>query len=315
MRPRAIAFGVACAALAACGGKAVAPSAAPLASGAPRTPVGAIARKVEVQGHRGARANFPEDTLPAFEHALAVGVDTLELDVAVTKDGALVVMHDLAINPSLCLGPGGERIARGPHVATLTLNEVRAYDCGSLKNERFPAQTPVPGTRIPTLGEVFELVVRSTQPAAAQVAFNIETKSLPARPELTPPAEVFAKKILDEARAHGMLPRVTIQSFDHRTLVAAKRLEPRVKIAALVEGTLPDLAHLAAGLHADVISPNVDWITAEDVRALHARGVRVVPWTANTPEQWDYLVRIGVDGIISDDPAPLLAFLAQRNLR
>jgi glycerophosphoryl diester phosphodiesterase len=267
------------------------------------------AAHIEVQGHRGARAVLPEESLPAFAHAIEVGADVLELDLGVTKDGHLVVLHDLLINDQRCLDGEGKRLTERPPVISLTLAEVKRFDCGSLPHERFPNQKQVPGTRIATLGEVFELAAKS------RVGFNIELKSVPARPELTPLPDVFARKVLDEARAHGMLERITIQSFDHRMLAAVKKQAPKIPISLSIEGTLPDLVALAENAHAEIVSPNLDWIVADDVRALHAKGIRVIPWTANKPEEWNYLAGIGVDGIISDDPASLIAWLKARSLR
>src|SRR5260370_33091790 len=111
--------------------------------------------RILVHGARGARAMRPENTIPAFEYAIGVGVDVLELDMAVTKDDVLVVSHDPLLNPEICSGPGGPRAIR-----TLTLKELRQWDCGALRNPRFPKQTPVPGTPMPTLDEVFALSSR-----------------------------------------------------------------------------------------------------------------------------------------------------------
>jgi glycerophosphoryl diester phosphodiesterase len=293
-----------------CGPGAAAPS-----GRSSRAPLPTPAPRIEVQGHRGARAVLPEESIPAFVHALEVGVDTLELDLVVTRDGHLVVVHDLTINDTLCLRANGERLTTRPPVRSMTLAEVKALDCGSLVNERFPKQTAVPGAKVVTLAEVFELVERSPAPAARKVGFNVEMKSLPARPELTPPPDEFARKILDEAARHRMLDRVMIQSFDHRMLAAVKRRTPSVPISLLIDGTLPDLVGLARVAGAEVVSPNVEWITAGDVKDLHANGIRVIPWTANTPDEWRYLAGIGVDGIISDDPAALVEWLRAEKLR
>ncbi len=113
------------------------------------------APKIQVHGHRGARAVRPENTIPAFEYAIAAGADVLELDLAVTKDNQLVVSHDLHMNRKICRGPEGETAIRA-----LTLAEIRAWDCGALKNPEFPRQQTVPGTRMPTLDEVFALAPR-----------------------------------------------------------------------------------------------------------------------------------------------------------
>src|SRR5580704_2672807 len=154
------------------------------------------AQKILVHGHRGARAIYPENTLPAFEYAIQQGVDFLEMDLAVTKDNVLVISHDPHINPEICTGPH-------PAIAIheLTLAELQQYDCGTLKNPRFPKQQPVPGTRIPTLDEVLGLGTGN------QVQFNIETKSFPDHPELTPPPDIFALMMLKVIRKHEMESR------------------------------------------------------------------------------------------------------------
>src|SRR5687767_3710442 len=115
------------------------------------------ADRVLVHGHRGARAVLPENTIPAFEFAIAAGADVLELDLAVTKDNVLVASHDPTINETIC--QGGKP---GAPIRQLTLAELRAYDCGARKNPEFPKQKLVPGTRIPTLDEVLALAKRGT---------------------------------------------------------------------------------------------------------------------------------------------------------
>lgn len=269
--------------------------------------------RVEIQGHRGARAARPENTLAAFRYALGLGVDVLELDLVVTKDEVLVVTHDLFLNPDLCLGPKGVRLQGRTPVRSLTLDALRRYDCGTLRNPRFPSQRPAPGERIPTLEEVFTLLESSE--GAEKVRLNIEAKSVPSRPDLTLSPEAWvdalAEALSDPARRH----RVTVQSFDHRILRALKVRLPDVVIAALVAESLPDLAELARDLGAEIVSPNLDWITGPAVDALHRAGVRVIPWTANTEKEWARLLDLGVDGIITDDPGGLITFLHLRGLR
>src|SRR5688572_214117 len=95
---------------------------------------GCAAPGLDVQGHRGARGLAPENTLPAFEKALALGVTTLELDVGVTRDGVVVVGHDPTINPDIARGPDGQWLAaRGPAIRELTFAELQRYDVGRLK--------------------------------------------------------------------------------------------------------------------------------------------------------------------------------------
>lgn len=270
---------------------------------------------IEVQGHRGARHLLPGNTLAGFRYALEVGVDTIELDLAVTRDNRFVVIHDLYINGELCLAPGRVRLTEEVAVRDLTLAELKKYDCGALPAMDFPQQQSVPGEAIPTLSEVFELISTSTAPAARTVQLNIELKGVPARTALMPAPAESARLLVEVLKKHDMLGRVIIQSFDHRNLVELKKLEPQLRISALIGKSLPDLAALATNLGAEVVSPNWEWITSADVEALHSAGVRVIPWTANTREAWDYLLKIGVDGIITDDPKTLIEYLKERDTR
>src|SRR5580658_7683194 len=195
--------------------------------------MGLNSRRILVHGHRGARARRPENTLPAFQYAIAQGVDFLELDVAVTKDNVAVISHDPLINATICSGP-----KLGIPIHTLTLAELREYDCGTKKNPGFPDQEPVPGTRIPTLDEVFDLGRGNS------VQFNVETKIFADKPELTPGPEPFTQMILDLVRKHGIEQRVILQSFDPRTLRVMRRLDPSIRRAALfeTEREWPDVA-------------------------------------------------------------------------
>ena len=261
------------------------------------------ATKILVHGHRGARAIYPENTVPAFEYAIRIGAAVLEMDVAVTKDNVLVISHDPHLNPEICKGP-----EPGALIHNLTYAEVEKYDCGALKNTRFPKQQPVPGTRIPTLDQVLDLGKGNP------VQVNIETKSFPDHPDYTPAPEVFSKMMLDVIRRHGMEARSIVQSFDFRTLIAMKRLAPEIRLSALYEGKPRSFVELAHEAQAGIISPDFHLVNAEQVRAAHAAGIEVVPWTANDPADWDRLIDAGVDAIISDDPAALLAHLKARGL-
>jgi len=260
-------------------------------------------RRILVHGHRGARAMRPENTLPAFEYAISVGADVLELDMAVTKDNVIVVSHDPYLEPPICLGPHLRRM-----IHSLTLAEVREWDCGRLRNPMFVKQTPIAGTRMPTLEEVFDLAPRGG------FGFNIETKIFADHPELSPPPEEFSRMVLEVVRKHHLETRVMLQSFDFRTLHAMKKLAPEIQRVALWEGDHRDFATIARDAEATVISPNFTLVTPEKVRAAHAAGLEVVPWTVNSPAEWDKLIEAQVDAIISDDPAELLAYLRKRGL-
>jgi glycerophosphoryl diester phosphodiesterase len=251
-----------------------------------------------VHGHRGARGMMPENTLPAFEYAIQAGVDVLELDVAVTKDNVLVVSHDSFLNPTIC-----RDAPKGTTIRSLTLAELKQYDCGSLKNPQYPRQTPVPGTRIPTLDDVLDLAPRG------KFEFNIETKSNPRHPEYTPSPEEFSKLLLTTIRKHGLQKRVIVQSFDFRTLRAMKKLDASIRLSALYNGQPKSFIEIAREAEAGIVSPEVKLVTKEQVSEAHRAGLQVIPWTANTSEEWRRLIDAGVDAIISDYPADLISFL------
>jgi len=246
----------------------------------------------------------PENTIPAFEYAIAAGVDALELDVAVTRDNVVVVSHDPTLHPPICSGGQPEAVIR-----QLTLMEVQQWDCGAIRNPDFMRQEPIPGTRMPTLDQVLDLA------PGGDFDFNIEIKSFPDRPDLTPPPGEFASLVLGSVRQRRLEMRVIVQSFDFRIFEAMKRLAPEIRLSALYSGPPRDFAAIAREAGAGTVSPDESLVTAEQVRAAHLAGFEVVPWTANTPVEWDRLIASGVDGIISDDPRALLEFLQQRGLR
>jgi glycerophosphoryl diester phosphodiesterase len=259
--------------------------------------------RILVHGHRGARALRPENTIPAFEYAISAGADVLEMDLAVTRDNVLVVSHDPVLHAPICKGP-----AEKATIHQLTLAEVKQWDCGAVQNPGFPKQQPVPGTRIPTLDEELALASRG------KFEFNIEKKSSPEQPEYSPAPADFAKLVLDAIRRHRLEKRVIVQSFDYRTLIALQKLAPEIRRSALMENT--DKREFVSAAHdagrAQIVSPNYKLVSEKRVAEAHAAGLQVVPWTVNTPDEWQRMVKAGVDAIITDDPAALVAWLKQR---
>jgi glycerophosphoryl diester phosphodiesterase len=258
--------------------------------------------KIVIHGHRGARARLPENTIPAFEYAIKEGAHAIELDLQVSKDNVLIVSHDPTLHPPICTGPRPNAVIR-----QLTAAELRAWDCGAIKNPGYPEQKAVPGTRLPTFDDVLKLASRGN------FDFNVEMKSNPERPEYTPAPDVYAKMVWDKVREHKLEKRAIVQSFDWRTLVALRKIAPDVRISALTDKDTRDFAAIAkdAG-QAQIVAPQYGLVTPEKVAAAHAAGLQVVPWTANTVEVWDKLIAAKVDGVITDDPAALIAHLKTR---
>lgn len=300
----------------------------------------ASAHAFDLQGHRGARGLAPENTLEGFALALSIGVTTLELDLAMTKDGVLVVSHDRRLNPDHTRGPDGQFLEReGPPIRSLTLAEVQRYDVGRLKPgtdyaKSFSQQRPMDGARIPTLAELFEHVRRL---GADHARFNIETKITPTSGSETPDPETFAAAFAQAVRKAGLTARVSIQSFDWRTIVAMRRIAPDIERVCLTaealnfdtikrgeSGSSPwtagldvddfggSVPRLVAAAGCQVWSPLYRNAKPDDVAAAKALGLRVIPWTVNDRADMERMVALGVDGIITDYPDRLRAVMAAK---
>ena len=253
-----------------------------------------------VIGHRGARADYPENTLTGFLHAIECGADALEVDVAVTRDNVLVASHDLIVKARVCRGSESARTIR-----QLTWEQVRRWDCGRTLRARFPRQRPLPGASMPSLDEVLRLDPDN------RVQFYIELKTDPGRPDLTPPAEEHAELVVEALRRCGVEQRSVVMSFDVPVLWALRRVAPDVRRARLFSLRFRSFGRLAAHAKCDIVAPQASLVTRRKADNAHRAGLPVVAWTANRPAQWRRLVQAGVDGIVTDDPAGLRRFLAE----
>jgi glycerophosphoryl diester phosphodiesterase len=293
----------------------------------------------DLQGHRGARGLLPENTLPAFEKAIELGVNTLELDVGVTKDGAIIISHDRALNPDITRDASGAYLTAPLLVNRLTLAEIKTYDVGRINPEsayakRFPDQQAIDGTRMPALSALFK---RVDSLGAKKLRFNIETKISPEKHNDTVSAAVFARKLLDLVREHGMASRVTVQSFDWRTLQIIQDLQKdhtkRVFTSCLTAqqpwtnniaqtsnkgpfwtGSVrtadhPDVPSMVKAAGCDIWSPYFADITPPLVSKAHKIGLKVIPWTANSEAEMRAVIEAGADGLITDYPDRALPLL------
>jgi len=278
----------------------------------------------DLQGHRGARGLFPENTLPGFLGALAVGVTSLELDVAVTREGVPVVVHDPALDPDLTRDADGAWLeGTGPLVIGLTLDDLHRFDVGRPRPNgatarTFPRQQPCDGARVPTLAAVFAAT------AAAGVRIHAELKTDPRNPGLTVPPARMAEMVLAAARAVGAGSRLAVCSFDWRGLAWLRRHRPALPLcwltdaeteadAALwwdlpgVAGSTPRAVAAAAAAGdgvawAPVWAPDFVGLSAEQVAEANALGLRVMPWTVNAPADMARLIGWGVAGLCTDRP-------------
>jgi glycerophosphoryl diester phosphodiesterase len=298
-------------------------------------------RAFDLQGHRGARGLWPENTLGGFERTLALGVDTFELDVAMTRDGVVVISHDPQLNPDHTRDATGRfpcpfrarhlrrglrrarALRRGPHPAREQLR-ARASAATTARRGADPApRRPVRAGR--------------QHGWASGAHLNIEVKVFPLQPELTAAPEPFTRALLAVIDAAGMAARSTIQCFDWRVLNLVHRLAPGVATGALTDqqgdddtlclgaaapspwlggldarqfgGSVPRLAK-ASG--AGTWSPDYLDLSAAQVAEAHVLGLLVVPWTVNNPADMRRIVAMNVDGMISDRPDLLQALLGDQ---
>lgn len=261
----------------------------------------------ELQGHRGARDLFPENTLEGFRATRALGITSIELDIAVTADNIAVVTHDVRLNADLTRTPEGDWLAGpGPLIRALTYAELRRYDVGRLRPHsptalRHPRQQAVDGARIPTLAEVFA--------AIPDVLIDAELKTLPTQPDATVAPEEMAEIVMSVAiAASACTPqRLRIRSFDWRGLRHLQRTYPAVPLAFLTDTGVAPQTVAAAAAGPAIWAARHDGLTAASIKLARSLGLSVRPWTVNDPERAKQLVQWGAEGICTDAPDVLLA--------
>jgi glycerophosphoryl diester phosphodiesterase len=273
-----------------------------------------MTRPFDIQGHRGARALFPENTLEGFLAAYALGITAFELDVGMTADGVIVVAHDPALNPDITRDASGAWLNKsGPAIWALSYDQLRAYDVGrirpgSLTWLRFRGQLARDGARIPTL----EMVLAGLPGAS----FTIEVKTDPVYPDRTAPPQIMTDATLRVIDACNAGQRVIMESFDWRVQRHVRAIRPDIKLAWLTSketirhsaiwwdgitprGSIPEAVAAEGG---PIWAPDHSDLTEALVQEAHARGLSVLPWTVNYPRDMRRLIGWGVDGLISDRP-------------
>jgi glycerophosphoryl diester phosphodiesterase len=287
----------------------------------------------DLQGHRGARGLKPENTLPSFEAALDIGVTSIETDLHLTRDGEVVLFHDAALSAQLCTPAPAEALL----IRSLTLAELRRFRADRNPDpRRFPEQdasvTPLaarfaeqhgiePYTP-PTLGELIAFVqdyrgstdkTDEQRRTAHQVRLDLELKTVPFHAGDESTLALLEERVVEAYR--GSRLSMSVRSFDHRRVLAVRRLEPGVSGAVLIAATAPvHPAELARHADAEIYCPHYQFLDEAQVHQCQAAGVRVLPWTVNDPGDCQRLLAWGVDGITTDYPDQLATLLRQRGI-
>jgi len=264
----------------------------------------------DIQGHRGARGLFPENTTFGMISTLQIeDVTTLEMDVVISKDNQVLLSHDPWLSSDICNFTNGDRLLSVDdekyRLYEMNFDEIKKYNCGSRWNKKFPKQKTRSASK-PLLSEIiFAVREYCAEEKRPDVNFNIEIKSKPEWDNfMTPPPAKFAQLVYDVIKTSGVAKeRVTIQSFDVRSLHAMRALDTELKLVLLVEGQPDYKAKLKElGFTPAVYSPDYTLIEKSTVDELHKLGMKVIPWTVNDSVQMMKIIETGVDGIISDDP-------------
>lgn len=272
---------------------------------------------IDLQGHRGARGLYPENTIPAMLAAVDMGVTTLELDVVISKDRQVVVSHEPWINSDICFDTTGQVMSgndKQRNMYAMDYQEIARYDCGSKVYNRFPQQQKM-RVHKPLLSDLIAAVEQyCRENGKAPVHYNIEIKSQPETDgQFHPTPDTFAVLVLDVLAKAEVMPRTTIQSFDLRPLQYIHAKAYPVQIAYLTERQRqPQKAIEALGFVPHIYSPYYKLVTPKLMNYAKEVGMRVIPWTVNAPDAMQQMLELGVDGIITDYPNVLVDLLKSR---
>ncbi len=278
-----------------------------------------FAQKPAIEGHRGFRGLYPENTLIAFEKALELGVSTIELDVIISKDHQVVVSHEPYMNPLFCIKPNGEKVLMQEmkewNLYEMNYSSIKEFDSGSNGNPNFPQQAKVK-TYKPLLREVLVLGESFRKKTGRAIYYNIEIKSEEKEYGISQPKTVkeFSDLVSKEIFNYVEPQYIILQSFDFNVLKfwhqsIQNGQIPRVELSALVEDLSPDETVKQLGFLPGTYSPYYKILDQNTVNRSHELGMKVVPWTINLREDIIKFAKLGVDAIITDYPNRAEEFL------
>ena len=273
--------------------------------------------QIDIQGHRGCRGLLPENTIPAFKHALDLGVNTLELDVVVTKDKVVIVSHEPFLNHEICRTQDGDQINKKEekdfNIYKLNFEDLLKYDCGLNAHSKFPEQRNIPTTK-PSLDEMIKAAEQHAAHTKRKTPlYNIEIKRTPEGDDVYhPPFKEFTDLTMEVIQSNGIADRTTVQCFDLEVLKYLKSQYPEQAQVFLVANKKSTEENISALGHVpDVFSPFWKMVDEKMVAYCKAQGMKLIPWTVNETNDMNKLIQLGVDGIISDYPDRLINLLSK----
>jgi glycerophosphoryl diester phosphodiesterase len=289
-----------------------------------------VTSKIEIYAHRGGAGLWPETTLKAYQQALMLGVDVLDMDVAVTKDNVIVAYHDRALNRDYTRYQDGRLLPRAPlFIKNFTFEELQQFDVGildktSVYGKGFPDQLAAQGEHIPSLESVLRLGIQS---AKSKIRFQIEIKTDPRYPETTVAPQKFAELIAELINRMNLYAQVEVHSFDWRNLLFLQKSDPRI-CTSFITSKLENRAHLLTSpftyrqwfagykvknyrhswpelivaLGGKIWCPDFKDLTEKNVAEAHTLGLKVVTWTVDEISALKHMIALEVDGIITNRP-------------
>lgn len=267
-----------------------------------------IAQKFDLQGNRGARGIMPENTIPGMLSALDLGVNTLNMNVVISKDKKVVLSQEPYFNFEISTRPDGKPITlkdqKSYNMYKMDYADIKKFDVGSKVHSRFPYQAKINAYK-PLLEATIDSVESYVKKnKLTKPNFSIETKTIPKGDnEFHPEPAEFVDLIMEVVIRKKITRRVTIQSFDIRTLQYLHENYPKVKTALLIDEKVDFETNVAdLGFMPTVYSPYSVLVGKGLVERSHKAGVKIIPWTVNSVKDMKYLIGLGVDGIVTDYP-------------
>jgi glycerophosphoryl diester phosphodiesterase len=272
----------------------------------------AMRKDLDIQGHRGWKGAYPENTLRGFCEAVDLGVNTIELDVVISKDSQVIVSHEPWFNSVFTTLPDGTHLAKDDekkhNIFMLSYEDIKKYDVGTRTHPDYPQQKSVKAYK-PALRDVLDSL--ESRRGNADFGYNIEIKRKKKFDhKFHPDHQSFVHLVMEVIESYGIKERITIQSFDHETLTYLHYTYPEYKTSILSDDRNSIDWHIRKlGYTPDVFSPNHKRVDKDLISRCHDLHMKIIPWTVNQMDVAGNLIELGVDGIITDYPDKLFNWL------